>query len=113
MQKMIKTLYTWKKPYSWQAFLRELTVWDLLEPRNFAKSIIGNFKFVLLAFEVPFPELGWSGTGNMYLLGILVIPLSHKCFTPFWNSLSIDSFCPLVTTAKLIPGDLVDRSYNL
>ena len=104
---------TWKKPNFSQAFLRELIACDLLEPCNFEKSIMGSFRLGMLALEFPFPELGRSGIGHTYLVGTFVIPLSHKCFTPFWNSLSVDSFSPLVSTAKLVSADMADRRYCL
>ena len=109
----LRHIRTWKKPNFSQAFLRELIACDLLEPCNFEKSIMGSFRLGMLALEFPFPELGRSGIGHTYLVGTFVIPLSHKCFTPFWNSLSVDSFSPLVSTAKLVSADMADRRYCL
>ena len=43
----------------------------------------------------------------MYLLGTLVMPLSHRCFTPFWYWLSGWSPSLLASIAVLIAGDMV------
>ncbi|KAF8397071.1 hypothetical protein HHK36_018709 [Tetracentron sinense] len=72
-----------KNLYSSQAFTRDLRTWNLLEPCN-VEINDGNLRLRSEAFPSTPIVVGHSDTDNTYLLGTLVIPLSHGCLTPFW-----------------------------
>ena len=68
----------------------------------------GSLRFGLEFGESSLVNSGLSEGGNMYFLGTLVMPLSERCFTPFWYRVSAcGSASKLASIAVVIEGDMV------